>query len=327
MDDNQVQGKSIEERLSEYHSPESTPAVPDTQPSPTPSENQNTAEVESNPEEQEVAPQEKQEDQEEVEALQGSKNPERTKAYIEKLKNELKEARQKPTLSEPQVESQPETQDTSVFDTIRQATQQPETQNPNPFIQGQNSFLNPLQVENLKQQYVDQEGNVDIDGFNQAIRQAEDYGRLAYFETQKIAEQSRNTADRMAKYEENQQTREAHEVFPQLDPTNKKTFDKVFFNAVAEKLMLKNHVLKQGISYKQAAQEVAQIYKPKTVDTAKVEAEAVARYKETQQARNQGPMESGNGSPRRSSSIDELRERTRHGDDDALSERLKAIGI
>lgn len=171
-------------------------------------------------------------------------------------------------------------------------------------------------------QFVQADGTVDINGFNQAIN-------LAQRQAQAAMQESRQTKEQIARLEESQQAREAHQAHPWLDPQSD-SFDPKGFELVRDKL-LSSMVFGRKLNLLDAASEVSKIYKPQTtVDVVKVEQKAVEDFKKNQQAKQQqGPIEPGGGQPRQSSDTDlaELKARTRKGDTDAIMERMKGIGL
>ena len=246
---------------------------------------------------------------EEAEALANSKNPERTKAYIEKLKAQLRE-KETPAPA-------PDTTNygTSVFDSLRPPVQEA----PVAPLPQQYGVLNQNQVENIAQNYIDEAGNVDVNGLNQALKNAN-------YQAQQAIAEARATREQIIRFEENQQTKEAHREFPELDPLNKDKFDPTFFKLVkgmiTEDLVSNNGL--QKTSLVQAAKEVSKYYTPLNKKVQETPEQVQAREK----ARVQGPIESGKGADRRApQSYEDLRARTRASDPTALDERLKNIGI
>lgn len=260
---------------------------------------------------------------EENEALANSKNPDRTRAYIEKLKSERDEAlKATKNTPEPQVQERVE----SPFDIfnppaaqapIPQALQQP-FQMPNV------PYLNPLQIQNLKNEFVKEDGSVDIDGLNHAFQRANQ-------EAYQLRQLSETQRKQMERFEQKQEEREAYQSHPEIDPTNKAAYNKRLFNLVTDRLV-KNMFLGKKESLAQVTSQIKSEvgYQPK-VDTQKVEAQAVEKYKETQRARVQGPFEAGRGEERMdSASLEDLRKISRHQGpkaEAAISQRLKALGI
>lgn len=318
MDQDQVQGKQAREqnvisRLDNYFTPKAPEkAVTEKQPEPTPSSDQKPTEVSSSETEpKQVAPVEAQVDEERI-ALENSKNPERTKAYIEKLKKELADSRA------PKSEPPQEYEGDSVLDVMSPKVP---TQREVPYVQppvNLNQFpgLNPLQVQNLTQQFVDKDGNVDINGLNNALYQSNQRALQA-------SEAARQANERVSRFEETQQVRELHSQFPELDPKNKTGFDKQFFEQVKDRIV-RNMWESKKQSPVEVAREIKSFFKPE-VSRNKIETEAVDNYKKVQQARIQGPIEQGKGESRQSdTSYEELRKQTRqHGlDNPALDQRL-----
>jgi hypothetical protein len=202
----------------------------------------------------------------------------------------------------------------SVFDAFRGGTNEPV------IPQDQYGSLNQSQTAAIAQQFVDQEGNVDINGLNQALLSANQRAEQA-------ERRSYDAAERVTRFEETQQVREAHAVFPQLDPESVE-FDPEFFDMVRDR-MLRYMYEGKNQSLLDAATGISNKYKAENpVNVAKVEEAAVEKFKQTQELRNQGPIEQGRGEPRQTQgSLDELKQRTRQGDDAALTERMRSIGL
>lgn len=310
--------KTAESRIDEYFA---APKVDEKQPEPMPSSNQ-TPEVKP---EVETKPEVSAEVDQEREALENSKNPERTKAYIEKLKLERDEALKK--TQEPQLP--PIDYGRSVLDGIRPTVETTPEQLPQipqpqqvPNQLPQTPYLNPLQVQNFTQQFVDSQGNVDVDGLNRALVQA---NRAAYEANMRV----QAAEIKIAQIEQSSEERELHARYPEIDPIGgKEKFKPELFNAVRDRLVRN---MWEGKKQK-TADVVAEIIAERAprVNPQQVEEQAVEKYKAAQQARNQGPFESGSAGERPSADLGELRNLTRRGGqkgDQALSERLKALGI
>jgi hypothetical protein len=282
-DDNQEAKQVIKEKLEGINERSKTAdarlekffesRVEDSQPEPKPSSNQTTDETPieethevetkvSEPETDDLVPQEPSEE----EALENSKNPERTRAYIEKLKEQIKKKEQ-----EEQIE--PVNYGESVFDQFHPQEQNTPPQTvPTP-------YLNPLQKENFVQQYVDQDGNVDINGLNKALS---DSNKLAY-EAMLRAEE---VEMRQARIEETNEVREAHSQYPEIDPGRKDKFDSVLFDLVSARM----------------AKQIREGKRGRFIDVvSQVKSELDIRYApqpaKVQEARKpQGPFESGSAS-------------------------------
>lgn len=315
MGTDQTKG-TIEERLNAYHVAEAGPKADEVkQPAPTPSAEQKPAEEEVKAPEVPVTV-----DEEKV-ALENSKNPERTKEYIDKLKRELQEAR---TPKAPVVEDK-ENYGESAFAPFQAPVQEPVVPSFNGSVNA--PYLNPQQVQNIRNQFVDAQGNVDINGLNQALNQA---NMSAYEARQKV----QTLEQKLARFEENAQVKEAHAQYPEIDPLNKEKFDKKLYGLVRDRLLYNMYrgtketlleVARDIVGVKQSA-PVAQV-----PDNKEVGAKAVEDYKRAQAARNQGPFESGRGESRQEdATIDELRKASRgkgQSADAAIGERLKRLGI
>lgn len=250
--------------------------------------------------------------QEEQEALANSKNPERTRAYIEKLKSQIKKQEQQ----ELPTQETGENYGTSVFDSFASpapvAPQQP------PVQQQGYGYLSQPQVENIAKSFIDEAGNVDIQGLNQELARAN-------FQAQQAIAEARATRERIVRFEEDVQLREAYKEFPQLNPLKKETFDPTFFKLVRGMLtedMVRNSG-RQKLSLIDAARELERNYR-----TPRQREESAQEVQQRQTQRRQGPIEDGRGQTRSTgSTIQELRERTRQGDPRALEERLRNLGV
>jgi len=231
---------------------------------------------------------------------------ERTRQQFEKLKRHNRELANK--LAEAQ-QSKPQGVE-SVFDNFHPKQ-----------VAGRYSNLDQSQVRNIANQFVDQDGNVDINGLNNALVQANLQARQAVNE-------ARQAREEIARWEEGRQTKEAHNKYPQLDPLQKDKFDRQFYDLVRDR-MVSN--FSKGIkrSFREAADDIAKVYHP--VDPSKIKESAIADFKQKQKARQQGPLEEGRGqTPTDRATLNELRQNTRRGggiDNPALDERLKNLGI
>lgn len=272
------------------------------QPEPTPSSDQKQTEGE----------QEEPESREEGESTQSDGVNPRTEQRIKELLEENKRLKQSQDRDK---------YGSSVYDSLRpqpSASQQVSTGSGDHFTN-----LNPQQVDSITQRFVDDDGNVDIAGLNQALQDANRNAETAVSRAEQIAN------ERIARFEESQQVKEAHAKFPELDPYSDK-FDPNFYEQVSDKLLVN---MVKGASQKtllEVASELrGSVAKPQEpVNLDKVKEEAVSSYKDSQAKRQQGPIESGHGAPRNTSAtLDELRERTRRGDPNAISERLRAVGV
>lgn len=292
------QGKSLDERLAEATSTEPVGEV-ENQPEPMPSSEQKqtdeTQPTDNTPSDTEELPEEA---------------SERTRKNFEKIREENR-----------RLKEQLATFGDSVFDTFR--TQQGAAQ---PQVDA-NAYgnLNQSQVDSITSRFVDEDGNVDINGLNRELSQANQKAAEA-------AERAARLEDKLERFEESQQVREAHAVHPWLDPKNP-DFDPVRFEMVRDRILRVKYYDGQPITLLEAADQVAGATSSKAspVNLDKVSEEAVEKYKENQQKRQQGPIETGKGEPRDTTDLKELRERTRienpSNDSPALEERLRNLGI
>lgn len=303
MNQDQVQGKSIEERIEAATSTPTPEAVEEvkTQPEPMPSLNQNPTEVKTD-----------QTAQAQEDDLTLPENAsERTRAQFEKLKARLKEAEAKASTPKEELPA-----GSSVFDVIHPEAQQPPVVTP-PVNLTQFPGLNPLQVQNITQQFVDAEGNVDINGLNRALYDANQ-------RTIQASQRVQSLEEKLSRFEETQQVKEAHSEFPQLDPTNREKFDKNFYELVRDRLV-RNMWEGTKKSLAEVARELSHAVGSAPVNRNQVEAQAVEQYKAAQQARIQGPIEQGKGEVRQADETYEtLRARTRREgfSSQALDQRL-----
>ncbi len=243
---------------------------------------------------------------------------ERTRQQFEKLKKHNQELAKK--LEELQKTGQKEEPVESVFDSFNPKVDVAEPQIPNP--NQDFNYLNQQQISNIANQFVDQDGNVDIDGLNQALYQAN-------LQAKQAIEEARKAREEIARWEENRQTKEAYAKYPQLDPLQKDKFDRKFYELVRDR-MVSN--FSRGIkkTFREVADDIAKVYNP--VNKGKIKEEAVAEFKKRQEARKQGPIEEGKGQPPTDkATLEELRRSTREAggsiDNPALEERLRRLGI
>ena len=135
-------------------------------------------------------------------ALDNSKNPERTKEYIESLKQKIE------TLESSKQEPLP-----SALESLKP---QPTTE------------VVATEGE-TKDGYMDNEGYIDNVKLNQALSAAKQEAE----EAKRVAAQNKQN---FAKFEETQQTKAVHSKYPQLDPKSD-TFDKRFYDLVKNDLV------------------------------------------------------------------------------------------
>lgn len=306
MSDDQAQGKTIAERLDAVIAQPQAAPVEEKQVEPMPSSEQKPAEEAQAPE---VATQDDLALPENV--------SERTREQFEKLKARLKETEAKLASN-----TNPETQTeygSSVLESLYPSNQPPQVD------RSQYNYLDTQAVNEIRNDFIDEQGNVDIHGLNRALKEQNELAKQAMHQAQQ-AEQ------KLARFEENQQTSVAHTEFPEIDPLQKDKFNPKLYEAVRDRLLRNMWEGKErkDVNYlrdvtKQVIQEYGFQRQPK--NEGKIAEEAVQKYKETQSARNQGPLEMGRGQERSIDNLEDLRERTRRGDSRAVAARLKALGI
>lgn len=225
---------------------------------------------------------------------------ERTREQFEKLKNqirELKSAQVKETIP----------QYGSAYEEFRpQPTQQPEP------------FQAPQGFAPQMQNFVDADGNLDVNAFQTAVTQQATQ--------QAIAAANQIARDNIARLEETQEVKEAHGVHPEIDPTNKAKFDRELYDSVRDRI-LRNKFEGKKQTLAEVTADIKRLFSRSKPASTTTPAQAVEQYKQTQEARNQGPIEQGKGASRSSDSdLEDLKARTRQGDDAAFKERMRKLG-
>lgn len=193
---------------------------------------------------------------------------------------------------------------TSVLDEFKPPTE----------VQVETPNLSTTQVAEIKSKFVDENGFVDVAALEKELTAAEERAKRA-------EETAKRIEKRIQDSEETVQVKKAHADFPQLDPHSDK-FDPKFYKLV--KLNLVDQMMNGKQDIVQAAQEVAELYHP--VDVQQAKTEAVTEYKSKVSKRDQASEDvsaSGKGAP---TDLDELRQKTQAGDNDALFKRLQASG-
>lgn len=224
---------------------------------------------------------------------------ERTKEQFAKLQAQLAEERAKNEGG------------SSVFDSLRPKQPQASQVQPQGQPQGENPFTQkPVAPEPL----MDEDGTVDVARVNESHEAA-----------RASAEQAQATEQRIIQLDQDRQTREANAAFPQLDPQSKE-FDSNFFDMTTG-LMTKEYIDGGNRSLIQVAQQVSDALSPEG-STKQAGKEAVKKFKESQDNRQRGPLEEGSGEERQPDSTqEELRQRTRDGDAEAINKRLQNVGV
>lgn len=178
--------------------------------------------------------------------------------------------------------------------------------------------LTTNQVQNIKQNFVDEEGNVDVYGLQDALREANQRALKAEQVVNSFIETQR-------KSEEQKQLKEAYKVSPWLDP-NARDFDQKKFNLTQDRLIRywtqgKNPDLVSVA--KEIEEELGSFSTPERVEQEK--AKAVEQVRDDISRRNAVSNVATNRPKQTETSLEELKTRTRNGDNQALMERLKGI--
>lgn len=163
--------------------------------------------------------------------------------------------------------------------------------------------------------FVDQEGYVDVNTLNRALKEANDRARRAE-EMALIQEKERQS----------RMVQQAHEKYPSLNPKSE-NMDREFYTLVRDRMV---RYFSEGKEKPlvEVADEIAKFYTP-SVTPEKVETEkqqAVESYKKSQTTRAQvNPTPTQQREP--VTDLDDLRVKTRSGDQNALWERMKRAGL
>lgn len=176
--------------------------------------------------------------------------------------------------------------------------------------------LNQRQVDNIVNNFVADDGTVDIQALNQALVNANKKAEQA-------VARSQAAVDRLRRSEEKRQVAEAHAKHPWLDPRSP-DFDSEGYNLVRDRIV-RNMWEGKEQSLAEVADSVTKFYKPR-IDVSAEKKKAVEEYKETQAKKAQaGSVSASRAAPRDDASLDDLRKRTLAGDKSALDARLEAL--
>jgi len=163
-------------------------------------------------------------------------------------------------------------------------------------------------------QYTDENNNVDIQKFDSAMQ---NYHRTMQMGSQQAMRTAQHVERRI-------QERDAYSKYPELDP-KADNHDDDFKQLVADRLA-RNWASGVNKPLVEVADDVSRVYAKRRTEEA-VKKQAVEEYKKSQENRDQGPMERGNGVGRQEVTNDKLREVSRRGTPDeqqaALAERLR----
>jgi hypothetical protein len=176
--------------------------------------------------------------------------------------------------------------------------------------------LSETKVEEVKNELVDENGYVDVNRLNLALKTAND-------RAEKAEAKANQAEQRVQNFEESEAVKKAHAEFPQLDPHNTEGFDPKFYEAVRNELV--SQMMKGGQDLVKAAHDVSSWYQPK-VDVGQAKEEAVKEYKTKVSKRDQAGSATVSKGKEIPSNRQELIDRTLKGDNMALFKRLQASG-
>lgn len=188
-----------------------------------------------------------------------------------------------------------------------------------PFQIPETPNLTQAQVKQIENNFVDEDGNVDVLGLQKALQQSNQQSALATQQAQEAIIQAQKSQEEIRRYEQTRQAQEAYTHYPQLDPDNP-DYDETFYLAVRNHL-IGDYSEGKNTTLIQAASQIAKYYKP----VEEVKKQAVSEYKQSQEKRSQGPIESGRGESRSQRDEDSLRRGTMMNETEAIMERLKRV--
>lgn len=224
---------------------------------------------------------------EEQEALENSKNPERTKAYIDKLKAQLKE-------KEAQTPTRP-----SLLEAYM--TQAPQVVPP----------VQPVQTPQVQEQrqWVSEDGVFNASELDKRLSEVEEARKRAEAAERKAQE----TAERVARFEIDTQKKALYQEYPELDPSNEK-FNEEAYDLVKKELLDQMVTTGQQNAVK-AASKMSKYFRtaePKNTEVLVQRAQATQGYTVARTSK---------------SSVDpDLRKRSMT-DPEAMEERMRRAGI
>lgn len=158
--------------------------------------------------------------------------------------------------------------------------------------------------------YIDEDGTVDIEKLNRDLKAL----KVSALEARRLAEQAREEVE----------VREAHMKHPYLDPQSPE-FDPAFFELVKDRVIRQRYYENKQTSLKNVADQVISFYKPKSLALKEKEQIAAEFQKSQQQIVTNAPVSSNTARRVEVNNVEDLRERTRRGDKDALLERLRRL--
>lgn len=155
----------------------------------------------------------------EADALENSKNPDRTREYIEKLKAENKQLKE-------QQQAKPTNSVLDIFPNSGNNQNNQEQRNQAPNANDYNN-LSQNQVNDIYKGLVDDQGYIDPKALEQRLNAANNAEKIA----KQAEKRARNAEQRIQNYEQTRQTKELYGSYPELDPEsdnfNKEAYDLV----------------------------------------------------------------------------------------------------
>lgn len=177
--------------------------------------------------------------------------------------------------------------------------------------------LSQSQVDNIASSFVDENGYVDIESLNKALQHANAQAMTA-------VEEARKAREEIERYNHTNEVKATYREFPELDPDNE-NFDETFYDMVENEIFGQ---LKKGKkeNFLDAASKVSKLYNPRAKKEAQTQA-ATQEKQKSQTQRTQASTAIGQSSSKTTAQDQQdLIERTRKGDTDALYKRLQASG-
>lgn len=169
-------------------------------------------------------------------------------------------------------------------------------------------------LQNESSDYIDEDGNVDINRLNKDLKMLKSHA----LEAKALAEDAKNTME----------VEKAVVKYPYLDPANP-DYDKEFNELVKDRIA-RLKMEGKNVSLSQAAEQVIKVYKPVN-SSLKEKEDVIAEYKKTQTAKAHVGAVNNGRNVRNDQTLDDLK-RMMYSQNStksslAIQERLKAIGL
>lgn len=189
----------------------------------------------------------------------------------------------------------------------------------------QYSHLNQQQVDSITDNFVDDNGYVDVRKLNQFLQDTNQRAIRAEQAAQQARQESRRTVQ---DFEESNTVKQAHEKYPELDPKSD-SFNEEFYDSVRNELVGQMLSGKKEDLLQAASKWHKRMYGPEKKAQKEKEKQEEAQRQEGQQARAAINTTPTGGAKNRMSMADHdnLVYRTRKGDRNALKERLERSGF